>query len=433
MRILDDDTLVVFVSDCHIGGDHGRDIFESADDLTALLDDLGRRTGPVELVLAGDFFDCLRISAVPDGQTRTGVTIARPEYRSLFAALKRFAAGTGRTVTYLPGNHDAEVWWNEAIRDELKRAGLVHAFALSWAAAFKSDPLAVIYCEHGNEFDPANLKRDYRDPYDTPFGDHIVTDVIPRLPHGRAAEAMQLHDIERVFPLDTIPNWIASKLFYTLVTETVRWLLLPLTIAFVAYELISFAIGTGVRAVQTLLVDVAYDIAVVVVAASVFFFVARTIATRSMRASPPALNEADAIRDPVGERRAATACRQLPGRYRRVRLGPHARAVAGHFQSEGWPWSRRQFGLLAAATPAYAGPLPGARRLRRPVRADACARRAKCGHHWRRALGASKTGDATLEDGRAPGDRRPTAADAATWRRATDCRIGHGRAAALAQ
>ncbi len=296
MRILDDDTLVVFVSDCHIGGDHGRDIFESADDLTALLDDLGRRTGPVELVLAGDFFDCLRISAVPDGQTRTGVTIARPEYRSLFAALKRFAAGSSRMVTYLPGNHDAEVWWNEAIRDELKRAGLVHAFALSWAAAFKSDPLAIIYCEHGNEFDPANLKRDYRDPYDTPFGDHIVTDVIPRLPHGRAAEAMQLHDIERVFPLDTIPNWIASKLFYTLVTETVRWLLLPLTIAFVAYELISFAIGTGVRAVQTLLVDVAYDIAVVVVAASVFFFVARTIATRSMRASPPALNEADAIR-----------------------------------------------------------------------------------------------------------------------------------------
>jgi hypothetical protein len=47
----------VFLSDAHIGGPAGSDIFESAAELTALLRDLNRHERPVELVLAGDFFD----------------------------------------------------------------------------------------------------------------------------------------------------------------------------------------------------------------------------------------------------------------------------------------------------------------------------------------------------------------------------------------
>src|SRR5262249_56900145 len=57
---LSDDTLVVFLSDAHIGGPVGSDIFESAAELTALLRDLSRHQGPVELVLAGGFFYPLR-------------------------------------------------------------------------------------------------------------------------------------------------------------------------------------------------------------------------------------------------------------------------------------------------------------------------------------------------------------------------------------
>lgn len=58
---LPDDTLLVFLSDTHIGGAAGSDIFESAAELTLLLEDLNRHQGPVELVLAGDFLDVLRI------------------------------------------------------------------------------------------------------------------------------------------------------------------------------------------------------------------------------------------------------------------------------------------------------------------------------------------------------------------------------------
>lgn len=91
-RTLADDTLLVFLSDCHIGGSDGRDIFESPDDLTQLFDNLGGHSGPIELVLAGDFFDLLRVVRVPDGENRASVTMARPEYQALFAALRRFAA-----------------------------------------------------------------------------------------------------------------------------------------------------------------------------------------------------------------------------------------------------------------------------------------------------------------------------------------------------
>ena len=60
LRTLHDDTLIVFLSDTHIGGDAGQEVFESPLELAALLDDLAAQSGSVELVLAGDFFDFLR-------------------------------------------------------------------------------------------------------------------------------------------------------------------------------------------------------------------------------------------------------------------------------------------------------------------------------------------------------------------------------------
>ncbi|HXZ77607.1 MAG TPA: hypothetical protein VEH31_42980, partial [Streptosporangiaceae bacterium] len=51
---LPDDTLLVVLSDAHIGGVAGSEIFQSAAELTALLQYLNHHQGPVELVLAGD-------------------------------------------------------------------------------------------------------------------------------------------------------------------------------------------------------------------------------------------------------------------------------------------------------------------------------------------------------------------------------------------
>jgi UDP-2,3-diacylglucosamine pyrophosphatase LpxH len=147
---LPDDTSLVFLSDTHIGGTAGSDIFESPAELTLLLEDLDRHDGPVELVLAGDFLDVLRMEDADNGGDRVAATISRPEYQGLFAALRAFAGAPGRRVVYVVGNHDTEVWWNPRIQRSLSEAGLVEVFALAYQASFASLPEQLVYCEHGN-------------------------------------------------------------------------------------------------------------------------------------------------------------------------------------------------------------------------------------------------------------------------------------------
>jgi UDP-2,3-diacylglucosamine pyrophosphatase LpxH len=281
IRKLTDDTLVVFLSDSHIGGEEGRDIFESPDDLAALFESLSLddHAGPVELVLAGDFFDFLRIAEVPEDQNRASATISKPEYGTLFEALRRFASGPNRTVIYLPGNHDAEAWWNREIRAELERQGLVHEFALSYAASFESEPGRLVYCEHGNQFDPTNTFRDYDNALDTPLGDHVVTDLLPRLPVGWESEGGNLRDVDRVFPLAIIPQWLAGRLYYVTVTQIGRWLLLPLLILFAAHTLVQG--GGSVDVV----VNLAYAIGVLLLVFGLFLLIAGRATKRSIRSS----------------------------------------------------------------------------------------------------------------------------------------------------
>src|SRR5918995_5400384 len=95
MLELGSDTLVVFVSDSHIGGDPGCDGFESPKEFKDLFEELAERDGPVELILAGDFFDFLQIGEVPAGDDRASLAIDRPEDRDLFPAPGRVRGAGG--------------------------------------------------------------------------------------------------------------------------------------------------------------------------------------------------------------------------------------------------------------------------------------------------------------------------------------------------
>jgi UDP-2,3-diacylglucosamine pyrophosphatase LpxH len=283
LRQLSDDTLVVFLSDSHIGGDGGRDIFESPDDMKALFDELAAHPAPVELVLAGDFFDFLRIAESPDGANRASLTIERPEYREVFDALRELARGESRSVIYMPGNHDAEMWWNPEIRATLEREGLVHELALSYAAAFASEPERTVYCEHGNQFDPANAIHDYADPLDTPLGSHIVTDLVPRIPAGRTVSALHLREVDRVFPLTLIPEWLAGRLFYDVVALSFRWLLMPLIALYLAIEVLALAFGD--RGGEELFVALAFNVPLLIVFFGLFLLILRWTAARTIRSA----------------------------------------------------------------------------------------------------------------------------------------------------
>ena len=300
---LSEDTMVVFVSDSHIGGDPGCEGFESPEELEALFEELAGYEGAVELVLAGDFFDFLQISKVPGDTDRAAVTISRPEYAGLFAALERFGRGEQKRVVYMPGNHDAAMWWNPKIQETLRQRGLVDEFALFYLASFEvGGERKTIYCEHGNQLDPANIVEDYGDPLDTPLGHHVVTDFTRRIaPFGEVARGLDLSEIKNVYPLVAIPRWIASRYFYDFLGKVVAYLLLPLLVAYVVYQVIAYFVavirGDPTRFLRTyqelpwlyeFFIDVGFYGLLVLLIFAIFFLVIRravrrTVATISLR------------------------------------------------------------------------------------------------------------------------------------------------------
>ena len=282
---LSDETLLVFLSDTHIGGPPGSDIFESAAELTLLVEDLNRHDGPVELVVAGDFFDMLRMEDAAGAGDGVAATIARPEYQGLFGALRGFAGSHGRRVVYVVGNHDAEVWWNPRAQRLLGEAGLVDVFGLSYSASFASLPEQVVYCEHGNQFDPANAIADYANPLDTPVGAHVVTEMIRPLGSGAAdTRGFNLRQVRHVFPVAAHPGpaeWIGGRIFYQFLGQVLRWLLVLLAflvVAYVAYGGLAIVLGRtsgGSRALRSVLVEATYGVAVLGFALVVVFLVSR--------------------------------------------------------------------------------------------------------------------------------------------------------------
>jgi hypothetical protein len=340
---LPDDTLLVFLSDTHIGGDGG-DIFESAAELTQLVEDLQRHHGPVELVLAGDFLDVLRMADAGDGD-RVTATITRPEYQGLFGALHAFAGAPGHRVVYLVGNHDAEAWWGPQLQRSLRQAGLVDVFGLSYSASFASLPEQLIYCEHGNQFDPANTFVDYANPLDTPVGAHVLTEMIRPIGAGAASTGRRsLREVRYVFPVAGHPGpaeWIAGRIFYQFLGQVLRWLLVLLAFLVVAYGALVVGRGGGSggsRMLRSVVTETAYGVAVLMFALVVVFFISRrmtadvltTLAARFPWLAP----ESERSREELAIRRLLEAGRPPPMAGDRPGPAP-AVFVSGHTHAPG--------------------------------------------------------------------------------------------------
>jgi len=300
---LGDDVLVVFVSDSHIGGDRGCDGFESPKELGALFGELAGRDRPVELILAGDFFDFLQIGEVASGKNRASMTIERPEYKELFAALKRFREAEGKRVIYLPGNHDAESFWNQEIQETLRERGLVDEFAYYYLASVETGgQRRVVYCEHGNQFDPKNSVGDYHDPLDTPVGHHVVMDGTRRIaPYGEISPGLDLSEIKIVYPLVAIPAWVASRYFYNMAGRVVSYLLVPLLVSYAIYKVVAYAISSATNGQASLLfgsyrelphvhqvfLDTVLFLLLILGIFGIFFLVVRHAVRKTLRAVSP--------------------------------------------------------------------------------------------------------------------------------------------------
>lgn len=387
----------------------------------------------VELVLAGDILDLLRMEETGGGDP-VAATLARPELRELFAALRAFAGTEGHRVVYLVGNHDAELWWNPRIRETLQEAGLVDVVGLSYAASFASLPDQLIYCEHGNQFDPASTFADYANPLDTPVGAHIVTEVVRPIGSGAAiTRSVDLQAVSNVFPLAAIPQWIAGRIFYQFLGQVLRWLLGPLLVAYAAYEALAAVVPPfeGSLGLRPLFLELAYILGLVGVAfagavphqppdrrpCGVRDALALSGADRRSgilpggRGHPPAPGAGPA---------AAHGRDRRPPRAGRVRLRPHPcpgdlHARAGRPAGDG----DRQHRLLAPPAPARRRPAGCPAGVRAHPRPFPCPCTAGPGRPHRRALGPAKASRAAAAMDRARGHRRQDATPTAGRCRAT--------------
>jgi UDP-2,3-diacylglucosamine pyrophosphatase LpxH len=427
---LSQDTLIVFVSDSHIGGDPGCDGFESPEELEALFKELAGSKGPIELVLAGDLFDFLQISTTDSGLDRAAATVSRPEYVGMFEALRRFNEQEQKRVIYLPGNHDAEMWWNPEIQKTLRERGLVDEFALSYLASIEAGgERRTIDCEHGNQFDPANTIEDYGDPLDTPLGHHVVTDFTRRVaPFGEVARGLDLSEVKNVYPLVEIPRWIASRYFYDAVGLVTAYLLLPLLVAYAVYRGVAYtlAIANEIPSnsptiflgsyqelpwVHRFFLDIGVFGLLILLIFAIFFLVIRrvvrgTIASVNLKERALLSRRDFSEQDPrhhAGRRPNADEHFRARRRDRRTGLWTHAPAVTPGGKEARWlACGNGQLRVLVTPASAHLATPQGSANLRVEVRAHPCAGLRAGLLVARGALGAAQTRRAAADEDRAP-------------------------------
>lgn len=120
------------------------------------------RAGDVELIINGDCFDFLAVEPYTlDGRITPATALEKlekiiPAHRPFFEALRRFISLPGRHVTFITGNHDIELCF-EQVQTRIRAAILGEASGQQERVRFCATrfyrPLPDVYIEHGNHFD----------------------------------------------------------------------------------------------------------------------------------------------------------------------------------------------------------------------------------------------------------------------------------------
>jgi len=179
------DRVVYVVSDLHLGPGRRPDgeldpleDFNAGEEFASFVDQIGRRSDPVELVIAGDFLEYCQILpelglASPEDELgcseaeslqRTRVVLGYDPttfsgHPIVFAALRRFMM-EGHSITIIAGNHDIDLLWSRVwalIFDAIYPPGAsgdLRLAAYSYTVGRGSH--GRVFIEHGHEHDRAN-------------------------------------------------------------------------------------------------------------------------------------------------------------------------------------------------------------------------------------------------------------------------------------
>lgn len=187
---------------------------------TALVRRLDTLEAPAVLVLAGDILESL-------GEPTLRPREAFAAHPQLTQAIRRVADTDGCSVVELVGNHDANLAWDVEAAAEVSTATGATLALTADLLTHTSSGCQRIRVEHGNRFDPYNRFEDVRNPLDTPFGHHVVREVLPFV--NEVAPDWLEGTTDLADPPD-FPSFVGSRLAYRRLASHLRWLLIPLVL-----------------------------------------------------------------------------------------------------------------------------------------------------------------------------------------------------------
>lgn len=213
-------TTAIVVSDLHLRSAPTMATAQVEDALVRRLDAL---SAPAVVVLAGDIVEFL-------GEPTIRARDAFAAHPRLSEAIHRIANLDGCSVIELVGNHDAKLAWDpESAAEATTATGATLALTLDLLTR-TSAGCQRIRIEHGNRFDPYNRFEDVRNPLDTPFGHHVVREVLPFV--NEVAPDWLDGTTDLADPPD-FPSFVGSRLAYRRLAGHLRWLLIPLVLLMV--------------------------------------------------------------------------------------------------------------------------------------------------------------------------------------------------------
>jgi lysylphosphatidylglycerol synthetase-like protein (DUF2156 family)/UDP-2,3-diacylglucosamine pyrophosphatase LpxH len=219
----------VLVSDLHLPTVATETSTAVADELATVLAGM---SGPAAFVIAGDGFEMLA------GPPEVGrILDVHPQFTAAVAA---FAAEPDHHVVVLSGNHDGQLAWDGTAVTALRGRLGVGQFALNLNLVVATERgLQRVRVVHGNQVDPYNTFEDPWSPVDTPFGHHVVRELLPELESRQSTGSL----LEGVQWLDgDMADFIGSRLFYRKIVGKL-WLVAVPFVAILLLRLLTFLPG----------------------------------------------------------------------------------------------------------------------------------------------------------------------------------------------
>ena len=209
-----------FISDLHIGGEGNFSVCDFETELIDFLRLLEEKTHSTELIIVGDAFSFWEMTRTsPMDKLETLIT----QHPRLFEQFKR--TGQNIKITLLPGNHDYELACYKEFKTTLRAYNIVLEAKEAITRPIQG---RTIWIEHGHQRDSFNRIADFGNPYVTPIGYYIVSQIVDSLVEKSSLGKYRwLKDIESVYPNEEIPYWFFSNYFYKEMSIWLRWILLP--------------------------------------------------------------------------------------------------------------------------------------------------------------------------------------------------------------